>query len=251
MKVQLNKYQDIKSPNKEDFGYRIYGSWLKKFSEGKTDVIDEKLYSFHYAQPSYAAIYSGKSKNDYWIIIKSWIFETKAKEDHKDFLQRYKNDPKFNNSKLMNIINKLNNEQIDKKSFINFVRHFPVLEDYIDDKNYNISSIDGVLRLHLWHHGLNLVLHFKSDFLIDFYSYDKNSEDYKDHLVYSMKGSFSSSSSLDKSYKIEILLSIFDKIVRNNNGYYFRNLEKTLILDKYESLDIFNNDLKRKISKIL
>jgi hypothetical protein len=162
-------------------------------------------------------IYHNNLNQSYWFLIEEWIKETKAKKDYNDFVEKYFNKPEIRQSSIVSVLSQLRGSQFNNKSFINFIRHFPALDPYILNKNYHISVLNDFIRLHLWHKNLNLVLHFKSDFLVDFYSYDKDDESHKDHLVYSMKGSFSSSSSLKRSYKIERLLALFDREKENEN----------------------------------
>lgn len=217
--MSLLRYQAVKEPDELD-----KHSNLKKTLIRQTQSLDS--YELEYSSylctyRSFNHLYEHNLNNSYWLVIETWIKETKAKENYNNFIEKYCNDPRIRGSKIPNILSQLRGEVINSKSFVNFIRHFPVLDQYISARNYHISVLNNSIRLHIWHRKTNLVLQFNSDFLIDFYSYDKDDKDYRDHLVYSMKGSFSSSSSLRKSYKIERLLALFDKeLVAGNQNVW-------------------------------
>lgn len=237
MKVKLSRYQDLKYSEEYENYFSIKKSLLKRFNEATLSETEKKLHKVHYFNYSCYYFYSENTKHEYWSIIERWIIETKAKKDYRDFYEQNFKNPKIQKSKIPSVLQKFNNEEVDNKSFINFIRHFPVLDSYLEDKNYNISTINNIIRLHIWHFKTNLILHFRNDFLIDFYSYDQDPDDHKDHLVYSMKGCFSSSSSLNKSYKIERLLSIFDKKIQDRNKYDLKSLEKFVDIEKINNIN--------------
>lgn len=242
MKVKLSRYQDPRYSEEYENYSNIKKSLLKRFHEATLFETEKKLHKIHSFNYSCYYFYSENTQHEYWSIIESWIIETKAKKDYRDFFEKNFNNPKILKSKIPSVLQKLNNEEVDKKSFINFIRHFPILDNYIEDRNYNISIINNIIRLHIWHHNINLVLHFRNDFLIDFYSYDQDPDDHKDHLVYSMKGCFSSSSSLNKSYKIERLLSIFDKKIQDRKKYDLKSFEKFVDVEKQNKINILNEE---------
>ncbi len=240
MKVKLSRYHDPRYSEEYESYSNIKRSLLKSFSEAKFFETEKKLHKIHSFNYSCYYFYSENTKHEYWSIIENWIIETKAKKDYKDFFEKNFNNPKILKSKIPSVLQKLNNEEVDKKSFINFIRHFPILDNYIEDRNYNISVINNIIRLHIWHYKINLILHFRNDFLIDFYSYDQDPDDHKDNLVYSMKGCFSSSSSLNKSYKIERLLSIFDKKIQDRKKYDLKSLDKFVDVKKPHNINILD-----------
>lgn len=146
-------------------------------------------------------------------IISCWIKEGNDDKNIRNFLNDNREFLECHSKNLLKLLSLIENEDVDNKSFINLIRHFPYINVYIHSNNYNITIIKNIIRLQIWHDNIHLVLNFRNDFLIDFYSYDKVSDNENDSLVYSMKGCFSSSSSLDKSYKIERLLSLFDNAI--------------------------------------
>ena len=130
---------------------------------------------------------------------------------------------------LSQVLNKLQITKPESNSLINFIRHFPILDDYLNQDNYELSVDDNYIRLNLWKNDINLVIYFQSDYLISFYSYDKGENCEKDSLIYSMKGTFSSSSDIKKSYKIERLLAVLDAC--NKSCSNKRNYEKDITWD--------------------
>lgn len=190
----------------------------------------------------------------YWNIIEKSIWEKKGKINTEDLLELIfgRNDGVSNLEDLFNLYNileDLKQYKVSDKAFVNFIRHFCVLEEYLEHNNYRITGEINFIRFHLWKNNIHLVIYFKKDFLIDFFSYDEDKNN-KDKLIYSMKGSFSSSSDLKKSYKIERLLSILDggldETKKMNNFSFISkiNLENS---EKKESLETKGS--KRLISK--
>jgi len=242
------KYQNIRDSDELDKYSNIKKKLIRKSQALSNDSYD---YSFYFCiEKSCKNFYENNSNQSYWLIIESWIKETKAKKDYKNFVQCYFNDPKIRRSKIPTLLANLNGQEVDNKSFVNFIRHFPVLDQYILDQNFHISVLNNFIRLHIWHKKTNLVLHFKSDFLIDFYSYDKDENDHNDHLVYSMKGSFSSSSSLRKSYKIERLLALFDREHERYNNHMWLNYNGYIISENEDDKtykNIVSNNFKGKL----
>lgn len=116
---------------------------------------------------------------------------------------------------LFDVLENLKLYDFSNKAFINFIRHFPILDEYINHKNYHVSAEFDSIRFHIWKNNINLVINFNSNYLIDFFSYD-NDDAVNDKLIYSMKGTFSSSSNIKKSYKIERLLSVLGETKQEN-----------------------------------
>ncbi|QNX72851.1 hypothetical protein [Acinetobacter seifertii] len=171
--------------------------------------VREKLSFF---STSHSTVYNEYHKL-YWQFIEKWIVDTKAKKNIDDL--RVKLNELDDNIhvlsdyyNLCNVIDVLNNYQFSNKAFINFIRHFPALNCYVDHNNYKITAKMNSIRFHIWRDDINLIMDFNDDYLVNFYSYDNDVEDVNSKLVYSLKGNFSSSSNLKKSYKIERLLSI-------------------------------------------
>ena len=149
-----------------------------------------------------------------WKEIEKWIVGTHGRGGYQSILEKLKSlsfDSNVDGVKILKLLEKLDEYDFSNKSFINFLRYIPVLKDYIFFDNFHVSSIDNVIRLHLWSGDINLILHFREDFIIDYYSYDNDRTLEKETLVYTMRGTFSSSSNLKKSYKIERLLALFDR----------------------------------------
>lgn len=109
-----------------------------------------------------------------------------------------------------------------------------MLRDYLLDEHYSFTVINNLLRLHLWVDNLNLVLHFREDFILDFYSYDDDEKLPKERLIYNMSGTFSSSSTFRKSYKIERLMSILDEKILKYKREKTNGLQ--LLAEDYSSL---------------
>lgn len=160
---------------------------------------------------SAAALYT--DENIVWKNIENWIVSTKAKESI-DGLLRYIEPNIGTNIDLKRLSDFLNSNlhlNFSHKSFVNFIRYYPVLNGYLFDGFYNFDVINNVIRLQISIDNLNLILHFNENFIIDYYSSDDDIKMEKERLIFSMNGSFSSSSTLRKSYKIERLLSVLDK----------------------------------------
>ena len=174
---------------------------------------------------AYDEIYKGfiekKNKKDYvevykvdflWKSIEAWIVKSKAKQSVEElyqYLERYKDD--FQIDKTLKLLNDFKKLSFSNKSFINFIRYYPVLGDYLIDNHFSFATINNLLRLHIWSNNINLILHFREDYILDFYSYDNDEKLPKERLIYNLSGTFSSSSTFRKSYKIERLLSMLDK----------------------------------------
>ncbi|WP_336931181.1 hypothetical protein [Acinetobacter tandoii] len=159
-------------------------------------------------------IYPEVKGDSIWKEIERWITSAQVKFGYQSIkrqLDLLESSFGCDELKILNLLNKLDECNFSNKSFINFLRYIPVLKDYIFYDNFYISSLDNVIMLHLWNGEINLVLHFREDFIIDYYSYDNDRTLENESLVYTMKGTFSSSSNLKKSYKIERLLALFDR----------------------------------------
>ena len=164
-------------------------------------------------------------ESEYWKFIERWIIETKAKKNISDLLSRIESlsdgiDTLSDYYNLCHIIKTLSNYDFNNKTFINFIRHFPALNHYIDNSNYKISAEQSSIRFHIWKNDVNLVMNFKDNYLIDFFSYDYDQDCINDKLIYSLKGEFSSSSNLKKSHKISRLLSIILENQKDNMKKY-------------------------------
>lgn len=188
-----------------------------------------------------------KNKKDYkevykvdflWKKIEAWIIKNKAQKNIEDlchYLAQFEDD--FKIDKTLKLLSDLSRLSFSNKSFINFIRYYPVLGDYLVDNHFSFSTINNLLRLHIWSNSINLILHFREDYILDFYSYDNDEKMPKERLIYNLSGTFSSSSTFRKSYKIERLLSMLDKEMdkfedeKNNRnvrviGYKSHRIEK-------------------------
>lgn len=164
-------------------------------------------------------------KSEYWKFIEKWIIETKAKKNISDLLSQIEClsdgiDTLSDYYNLCQIINTLSNYEFNNKTFINFIRHFPALNHYIENSNYKISAELNSIRFHIWKNDVNLVMHFNDNYLIDFFSYDNDQDCIGDKLIYSLKGELSSSSNLKKSHKISRLLSIILENPKDKSLHY-------------------------------
>lgn len=172
-------------------------------------------------------------EREYWKFIERWIIETRAKESAFD-LSRKINALSSGIStisdyyNLCEILTTLIQYEFNNKAFINFIRHFPALNHYIDKNNYKVSAEPHSIRFHIWKDDINLVMHFNDNYLIDFFSYDNDQECVNDKLIYSMKGEFSSSSNLKKSHKISRLLSIILDHQKDNIKEYVFTISSKL-----------------------
>lgn len=206
---------------------KIYSSYV--VSDGlcinTLNIAEEKYLLFPKAQEqrtqkhqsyftSYQDIYEHKlCINSPWSEIENWIVSSLGNEDISFLLSilEQSKDISKEHRKAFSILNELINYNFLNNSFINFVRYLPIIVEYITSDNYNIASVNNIIRLHLWNDSIHLVLNFREDFIIDYFSYDNEEASFKEKLTYSMKGTFSSSSTLRKSYKLERLMSIFDR----------------------------------------
>jgi len=171
--------------------------------------------SFKSSMQSYKNIYFDveQSESNLWQEIESWITTTQGQESYKDFFELFfQHSSQFKKDRriILLILRELEEVEFSNTSFINFLRYLPVIKDYLIPERFNITASEEVLRLQFNIHHTYLVLYFRDDFIIDYFSYDKDVEK-DEQLVYSMKGSFCSSNLLKKSYKIERLLSMFDR----------------------------------------
>lgn len=195
----------------------------------------DQINSDHAASPSYIDVYR---KDFVWSKVELWIVQTKAKGnlielvEYMDNLANYEDDYRI--KEFLDFINNLKILEFSQKSFINFLRYYPVLRDYLLDNHYSFIVINNLLRLHLWVDSLNLVLHFREDFILDFYSYDDDEKLPKERLIYNMSGTFSSSSTFRKSYKIERLMSILDEKILKYKREKTNGLQ--LLAEDYSSL---------------
>ncbi|MDI9721264.1 hypothetical protein QM294_10720 [Acinetobacter junii] len=195
----------------------------------------DQINSNYTASPSYIDVYR---KDFVWSKVELWIVQTKAKgslielAEYMNKLAIYEDDYRI--KEFLDFINNLKILEFSQKSFINFLRYYPVLRDYLLDEHYSFTVINNLLRLHLWVDNLNLVLHFREDFILDFYSYDDDEKLPKERLIYNMSGTFSSSSTFRKSYKIERLMSILDEKILKYKREKTNGLQ--LLAEDYSSL---------------
>lgn len=183
------------------------------------ESVDNKLTTVDTVSEAYL-FYNAYSCNksyekNYWKRIENYIVRSRARINIEELYAEV-----FNGNEgiatlddycnLYEILVSLKGYDFSSNTLINFIRHFPVLDDYICYKNYDVSADSDSIRFHLWKNNINLIINFNSNYLVDFYSYDNDSDTANDKLIYSMKGTFSSSSDLNKSYKVERLLAILD-----------------------------------------
>ncbi|MHA3104145.1 hypothetical protein [Acinetobacter sp. ANC 3791] len=170
-------------------------------------------YSFLNLQKDFSYVSEYNDDNKLWVAIESWIINTKACENISSLISYLNNieDLSLEIYCLIEFLNEISNLSFSNKSFINFIRYYPVIRNYLFEGYYTIMALDNLIRLEISIENINLVLHFNENFLADFYSSDNEEKTPRERLIYSMNGSFSSSSTLRKSYKIERLLSMFDK----------------------------------------
>ncbi|HAV4458078.1 TPA: hypothetical protein R7Q74_002656 [Acinetobacter baumannii] len=161
-------------------------------------------------------------KQAYWEKIERCIIQSRARVDlhilyHEIFEKNKGVSGLSDYCNLFEVLEALKLYNFSNKAFINFIRHFPILDEYIDHRNYNISAEEDSIRFHIWKNNINLVINFNNNYLIDFFSYDNDPDTVNDKLIYSMKGTFSSSSNLKKSYKIERLLSVLGDVRQDHD----------------------------------
>lgn len=184
-------------------------------SDGTMYIVNKKEEEFNCAEENSVDYLVSKKQmhKPYWGVIESCIISSKANFNLENLYQVIFDKHEgisclTDYCNLYEVLEELKKYEFSNKTFINFVRHFPILDDYIESKNYHISAETNSIRFHIWKNNINLVINFNSNYLIDFFSYDNDERAVNDKLIYSMKGTFSSSSDLRKSYKIERLLSI-------------------------------------------
>lgn len=158
-----------------------------------------------------------------WEIIESWIRENSVQKDINILYLSLMENENLANYIVEDLVKETGTFKIS--SFINFIRYYPILVKYVSKDNYDVSIVNEIIRLKISNKNLHLVLHFRSDFLVEFYSYDNDFSD-EESLVYSMQGSFSSSSKISKSYKIERLLALFDRCNDEFSNFYTLSINK-------------------------
>lgn len=193
---------------------------------------------------SYKSIYfyTEALESNIWSEIEEWITTTQGKEDYRNFFEvfcQHSSSYEKDRGIIFSILRNLEEINFSNTSFINFLRYLPVIKDYLLPEKFNITANDQILRLQFNIYQTYLVLHFREDFIVDYFSYDKDIDE-NEQLVYSMKGSFCSSNLLKKSYKIERLLSMFDKrefSKPNNSVFVHWEYSENLKLDSVSSSD--------------
>lgn len=158
-------------------------------------------------------------------------------------------------------LDQLNPENFSK---INFERYLPYLQPYMDKIQYDLDVVDD---------GVVLLTFHKSDFYLSFkflkngktevLSLDRlnkdnslilNPKDLKETMCYVLRGNFSSSSLVEKSYKINRVLSMLDadsdsvavKQVGEPTNVEAKSIMNSLKVDNGESLVSLNPNEKSK-----
>lgn len=154
-------------------------------------------------------------------------------------------------------INQLNPEQFSK---INFERYLPYLKPYMDKIQYNLDVVDdGVILLTFHKSDFDLSFKFLKNGKTEVLSLDRldktnsSTHNLKETMCYVLRGNFSSSSLVEKSYKINRVLSMLDindsvavKQVGKPTNVETKSIMDSLKVDNGESLDLLNPNEKSK-----
>ena len=159
-------------------------------------------------------------------------------------------------------INQLNPEQFSK---INFERYLSYLQPYMDKIQYDLDVVDdGVIVLTFHRSDFDLSFKFLKNGKTEILSLDRldkdnssayNPKDLKDlqeTMCYVLQGNFSSSSLVEKSYKINRVLSMLDydsvavKQVGEPTNVEAKSIMNSLKVDNAESLVSLNPNEKSK-----
>lgn len=146
-------------------------------------------------------------------------------------------------------INQLNPEPFSKN---NFERYLPYLQPYMDKIQYDLDVVDdGAIVLTFHKSDFDLSFKFLKNGKTEILSLDRldknnssthNPKDLTETMCYVLRGNFSSSSLVEKSYKINRVLSMLDangdNVVVNQVGES-TNLETKYIMD---SLKVYNGE---------
>lgn len=156
-------------------------------------------------------------------------------------------------------INQLNPEQFSK---INFERYLPYLQPYMDKIQYNLDVVDdGAIVLTFHKNDFDLSFKFLKNGKTEVLSLDQldkdnssthNPKDLTETMCYVLRGNFSSSSLVEKSYKINRVLSMLDydsvavKQVGEPTNVEAKSIMDSLKVDNGESLVSLNPNEKSK-----
>lgn len=102
----------------------------------------------------------------------------------------------------------------EKFSKINFERYLSYLQPYMDKIQYELDIVDNGIIVLTFHKGnFDLIFKFLPDGKTDVLSLEKSNSsnnNTKETMCYVLRGNFSSSSFVEKSYKINRVLSMLD-----------------------------------------
>lgn len=157
-------------------------------------------------------------------------------------------------------INQLNPEQFSK---INFERYLSYLQPYMDKIQYDLDVVDdGDVLLTFHKSDFDLSFKFLKNGKTEVLSLDRldknnssehNPKDLQETMCYVLRGNFSSSSLVEKSYKINRVLSMLDindsvavKQVDKPTNVETKSIMDSLKVDNGESLDLLNPNEKSK-----
>jgi hypothetical protein len=155
-------------------------------------------------------------------------------------------------------LDKLNPEQFSK---INFERYLPYLKPYMDKIQYNLDVVDdGVILLTFHKSNFDLSFKFLKNGKTEVLSLDRldktnsSTHNLKETMCYVLQGNFSSSSLVEKSYKINRVLSMLDadgdsvavKQVGEPTNVEAKSIMNSLKVDNAESLVSLNPNEKSK-----
>lgn len=171
-------------------------------------------------------------------VFSQWLLEKKNDSDFICFLKS-KNESNNKLDFLVSFFNRYEFSNVSERSFMNFLRHLPYLVRYFLACDYDVFPFSDMIKLKFNGQDVVLVLTFKNDFTMDFFSYDNDVDAEKDKLVYSVKGTFSSSSKLKKSYKIKRLMSLLDT---KKEQFLFLKYESSTLsfFDGYQDIEMKN-----------
>lgn len=155
-------------------------------------------------------------------------------------------------------LDKLNPEKFSK---INFERYLPYLQPYMNKIQYDLDVVDdGVILLTFHKSDFDLSFKFLKNGKTEVLSLDRLDKDNlsklnpKETMCYVLRGNFSSSSLVEKSYKINRVLSMLDadgdsvavKQVGEPTNVEAKSIMNSLKVDNAESLVSLNPNEKSK-----
>lgn len=133
----------------------------------------------------------------------------KHEEEYDTFFEKFKNE-----YDQYHLLKNLNYQDINNYSFINFLRYYTHLVDFLRYNRYSTMVCSDTLSIIFESKkelSVSLQLTFQSDGCVRFLSLDKDHPKKDEVGNYSIEGYFSSSSSIYKNYKIKRLLSIISQ----------------------------------------